>query len=75
MSEALLLDQVLNLQVPVSEAGDADPSPVVSKVLFSPGTHSSYCRPLEGAEDPRASRRAPTGRCLNQTPSIGWEAF
>lgn len=31
MSEVLLLEQVLNLQVPVSEAGDADPSPVVSK--------------------------------------------
>lgn len=33
MSEVLLLDQVLKLQVSVSEAGDADPSPVVSKVF------------------------------------------
>lgn len=33
MSEVLLLDQILNLQVPVSEAGDADPSPAVSKVF------------------------------------------
>lgn len=71
MSEVLLLDQILNLQVPVSEAGDADPSPVVSKVFVFSRDSLVLLSPPRGSCGPsRVS--AGSNRTMSKSDTFHW---